>query len=57
MSEEFEELDMKDLENLDLDLEDDFGDDDLEGLNVSVSSGNDNRKLTKRQLVGKEGNE
>jgi hypothetical protein len=48
MSEELEELDMKDLEDLELDVEDDFLDD--EGANISVSSGNDFRKMTKRQL-------
>jgi hypothetical protein len=49
MSEEMDELDIKDLEDLQLDVEDDFLDDDLEGMNISVSSGTDNRKLTKRQ--------
>lgn len=50
VSEEYEDIDLKDLEGLDLEIDDDFLEDDLEGANVSVSSGggHDNKKLTKR---------
>jgi hypothetical protein len=50
MFEDIDELDIrKDLDDLHLDVEDDFLDDNLDGINISVSSGTDNRKLTKRQ--------
>jgi hypothetical protein len=48
MCEEMDEPDIKDLKDLQLDVEDNFLDIDLEGMNISVSSGTDNRELTKR---------
>ena len=49
ISEEFEEIDLKDLEGLDLEIDDDFLDDDMEGANISMSSGgHDSKKMTKR---------